>query len=331
VDSILVSVIIPLYNGSKYIDEATKSVIAQSHEHWELILVDDGSNDDSMLRAKKWEKVDSRISVLQHTNAKHKGVSASRNLGISKAKGKYVALLDSDDVWYACKLEKQLPLLIQNPSVGLIYSKAKIIYADNDSIQEQNHEKLRVGTAYGKGKPGKRINPFREILYKDFDVPTSTVIFNKELARQCGCFDESLSYVEDTLLFYLLAEKGSIYFVDEVLASYRIHGHQWNARTDSKTKITRRLLLYNKLLEKANQGHQDAISYHAVNIGLRKIVRYYLFYPGRDLFFVLKSYKELWHFKDVLFIHKIYSLLMFFFELLIIPARITYQHIKHRR
>ena len=105
----LVSVVMPVYNCEKYLAAAVESVISQTYENWELILVDDCSTDRSGALADRWSSSDSRISVVH--NRRNSGVSISRNNGVKAAKGGWVAFLDSDDAWTPEKLEKQIAVV----------------------------------------------------------------------------------------------------------------------------------------------------------------------------------------------------------------------------
>lgn len=104
----LVSVVMPSYNSEKYIPEAIHSVIAQTYENWELLIIDDGSTDSTANIVKQFSDIDSRITL--YSNSKNMGVALTRNKGMDLAKGSWIALLDSDDVWHKDKLEKQLEL-----------------------------------------------------------------------------------------------------------------------------------------------------------------------------------------------------------------------------
>ena len=104
----LVSVVMPSYNAEKYISEAIQSVIAQIYENWELLIIDDCSTDSTANIVKQFSDVDSRITL--YSNPKNMGVALTRNKGMNLAKGSWIALLDSDDVWHKDKLEKQIEL-----------------------------------------------------------------------------------------------------------------------------------------------------------------------------------------------------------------------------
>ncbi len=108
----LVSVVMPAYNASRFIDSAISSVMAQSYPCWELIVVDDGSSDGTQARVEKYVRKCSKIRLIQHrTNC---GPAAARNTGMENANGYYIAFLDSDDLWHSKKLEKQIQFMESN-------------------------------------------------------------------------------------------------------------------------------------------------------------------------------------------------------------------------
>ncbi|MFL9650016.1 glycosyltransferase family 2 protein [Exiguobacterium chiriqhucha] len=107
-DSELISIIMPAYNSANHIKQAINSVLDQSYKHWELIVIDDGSRDSTKSVIELEEKKDPRIRL--YVNSNNKGVSETRNKGVNLAKGKWIAFLDSDDMWHPEKLEQQLKL-----------------------------------------------------------------------------------------------------------------------------------------------------------------------------------------------------------------------------
>lgn len=122
----LVSVLMPAYNAEKYIEKAIASVLAQTYENWELLILDDGSADRTTEIAKKMEQMDARIRLLR--NPQNMGVAETRNCGLELAHGEWIALLDSDDIWRRDKLEKQLRLAEQ--------SGAEVIYCSYALVGE---------------------------------------------------------------------------------------------------------------------------------------------------------------------------------------------------
>ncbi len=120
-----VSVVMPAYNAEAYIEAAVRSVLRQTWTEFELIVVDDCSQDTTAKIVKRLAKEDGRITLLQ--NARNSGVSASRNAGVAHANGEWIAFLDSDDLWREDKLEKQLALLEQHPDAVLSYTASAFI------------------------------------------------------------------------------------------------------------------------------------------------------------------------------------------------------------
>ncbi|MBQ5484196.1 MAG: glycosyltransferase family 2 protein [Lachnospiraceae bacterium] len=119
----MVSIITPCWNGEKYIAETMDSVLAQTYTNWEMIVVDDGSSDGSADLVRSYEKKDARIRLICQENA---GSAAARNHGIKEAKGRYIALLDADDVWEENFLEEQLKLMAQKDA-ACVYSSYRLM------------------------------------------------------------------------------------------------------------------------------------------------------------------------------------------------------------
>jgi len=118
----VVSVVMIFLNGEKYIREAIESIVDQTFNSWELLLVDDGSTDSSTQIAQAYaSRFPGRMVYLDHETHCNRGMSASRNLGIRHGRGRYVAFLDADDVWLPCKLERHVALMEEYPDTGMIY------------------------------------------------------------------------------------------------------------------------------------------------------------------------------------------------------------------
>src|SRR3990167_7462919 len=151
-DKPLVSVIMPFLNAEKFIGEAIDSVFAQTYTSWELLPVDDGSSDGSTRIALDYnERNPERVRYLEHDRHMNKGTSASRNLGIRNAKGKYIATLDDDDVWLPNKLQQQVEIMESNPEIGMVYGNTKDWHGwtgDPLDIQRDfyRHDKIQKNT-----------------------------------------------------------------------------------------------------------------------------------------------------------------------------------------
>ena len=127
----LVSIITPLYNGERFVAQTIESVLAQTYPHWEMIIINDGSKDNSEAIVQKYTEQDARIQLVSQPNA---GSAAARNNGIRRASGRYIALLDADDLWEPFFLESQLHLMQK--------TGALLVYGSHKRIDDKNQECL---------------------------------------------------------------------------------------------------------------------------------------------------------------------------------------------
>ncbi len=122
----LVSIITPFLNTENFFEECIESVLKQTYNNWELMLIDDGSSDKSSDIARQYAAVyPDKIYYFEHENHENRGASASRNLGIKNSRGEYIAFLDSDDIYMPLKLQDQVPLLTAQPEAGMLYSSTE--------------------------------------------------------------------------------------------------------------------------------------------------------------------------------------------------------------
>jgi glycosyltransferase involved in cell wall biosynthesis len=144
----LISVVCCFYNERQFLEEAIESVLSQSYDHWELILVDDGSSDESVMIAKDYAaRYPDRIFYIHHSFHQNKGLSASRNAGIKKSNGMYVAFIDADDVWLPGKLQFQLNIFKNNPGVTVTLEAS--LYWNSWRGNKQPDEIIEVGVREG--------------------------------------------------------------------------------------------------------------------------------------------------------------------------------------
>lgn len=184
----LVTVIMPVYNAGSFLAEAIESVLNQTYRNLELLLIDDCSRDDSLGIAFEYEKKDSRVRVLR--NEVNQGVAKTRNYGVKEAKGAYIALLDSDDVWHPEKLERQLQLLEQE--------KAELAYCSYDFMDE-------TGKAILKPFRVPEKTDFNRMLFEN-DIGCSTVMIRSNVFKQ-HLFNPDC-YHEDYALWMEMLQSG---------------------------------------------------------------------------------------------------------------------------
>jgi len=188
-----VSVIIPAYNAAGFISETLQSVFAQTYRDFETIVVNDGSPDTATLEAVLRPFFD-RLVYLQQENH---GVSAARNTGIHAAKGRYVAFLDSDDLWEPGFLEAQVGLLERDPSLDLVYADGLIFGDTRDN-----------GRTFMEVFPSRGEVNFESLLLRRCAPLTSTVVVRREAVLEVGGFDEAIRTSEDHDLWLRLAVAG---------------------------------------------------------------------------------------------------------------------------
>lgn len=203
----LVSVVIPYYNNENTIVRAIKSVLSQTYTEIELILINDGSTDNSYNLVNEFiEKNESKISLV-NLEQENLGPSVARNKGILLAKGIYVAFLDADDTWEKEKLEIQVNLLNKNPKIDMLGCNFYInIQSEDDKIKKY----------FVKDKL-KKIS-FNAMLYKHF-YATPCVIVKKSVLLEVGMFNENQKYMEDSLLFTQIARDYEAYMSNDFLVN----------------------------------------------------------------------------------------------------------------
>src|SRR5689334_12542250 len=135
-----VSVVMIFLNAEKFIREAIESIIAQEYRDWELMLVDDGSGDGSTLIARRYaEDHPGRIQYIDHEEHANRGMSASRNAGIRRSRGRYIAFLDADDVWLPQKLRRQVEILESHPDAVMVYGASRYWHSWSETPEREDH------------------------------------------------------------------------------------------------------------------------------------------------------------------------------------------------
>ena len=202
-----VSVIIPTYNRAHLIGRAIKSVLNQTYQDFELIIVDDGSTDNIEDIIRQFQEKDKRIKYIKHD--KNKGASAARNTGIKNSKGKYIAFQDSDDEWFPNKLEKQMKIFKkESPNLGIVYTGFYRI-KDSEKKYIPSHEIVK-----------KEGSIYEELLKGNF-ITTQSILVRKECFKKVGIFDENLPRLQDWELVMRLSKYYDFECIDEpLLISY---------------------------------------------------------------------------------------------------------------
>ncbi len=221
----LVSVINIFFNAEKYFVETIESVIAQTYDNWELLLVDDGSTDKSTQIALDYAaKYPEKIRYLQHPEHKNVGKSSSRNLGINNAKGDYIALLDADDIFLPPKFEKQVAILESHPEAGMVYGPTLYWYSWTGNKSDQQRDSFaKLGV-----EPNNLFDP--PTLLTLYLTDTSTVptpcglLARRDVIVATGGFDERIQHLyEDQVFFAKLCLKAPVFIESGSWDKYRQH------------------------------------------------------------------------------------------------------------
>jgi glycosyltransferase involved in cell wall biosynthesis len=208
-----VSVIMSVWNGQAYLDEAIESVRAQTVTDFDFVIIDDGSTDRTSEMLSTHQARDPRISV---TRRPHSGMVSSFNFASKAARGEYIAHLDADDVSLPDRLEKQLTFMMANPSIGALGGAVRTIWPDGGVIRD---------TAYPTNDAEIRLE-----LAKAFCFCHSALVFRKDVFTSVGGYRTAFEFAEDLDLMLRLAEHCELANLDSVLSLYRIHGNQVCAR-----------------------------------------------------------------------------------------------------
>jgi glycosyltransferase involved in cell wall biosynthesis len=200
-----VSVIIPTYNSVKYVIAATESVLAQTFKDFEIIVVDDGSTDETESVLSLYQN---KIRYIRQPN---NGVAVARNRGIAESRGKYVAFLDADDTWLPNKLERQMNAMRQQTQYQACYSAFTVVDSDLNP--------LGISRSRRHGKALEDLLTCGNIIGS-----ICTVICVRSLFEKVGAFDPALSQCADWDMWVRLAAQTEFLYLDEPLVTYRQHG-----------------------------------------------------------------------------------------------------------
>jgi glycosyltransferase involved in cell wall biosynthesis len=219
-----VSVIMIFLNAEPFLEAAIRSVLAQTYDHWELLLVDDGSSDASTARA-RWAAAHDpeRVHYLEHAHHQNHGMSASRNLGLSRAQGHYVAFLDADDVWVPHTLAEQVSQLASSPEAAMVYGPARWWY----SWTGHPADVARDGLQPLAFPPDRVIEPpqllIRLLQHHQLYTPTG-MLARRTVIDRVGGFDTSFrGLYEDQVLHAKICLEASVLQAQACWYHYRQH------------------------------------------------------------------------------------------------------------
>lgn len=260
----LVSVIIPAYNAAAYVKEAVDSAIAQTYPNKEVIVVDDGSTDGTRAVLEPYIKK----KAIVYLHQENRGLAGARNTGVRSARGEFVALLDSDDIFLPDKLERQVGYLVAHPNCGVCYCDLWHFYDDAPGHM------LKLNYIYYSGD-----EVFPRLLKMNFINPLSVVVRRSEINR-VGLFDETYRRSEDWEYWVRLAYHGVRFcFLPETLAKYRMHkgslSYGWSVKAAEKETVLR---IFKTLRDKMSR--EERRRYHMQKVVWGHTMKLWLTYVG---------------------------------------------------
>lgn len=232
----LVSVIIPLYNQKDFIGEAIESILNQSYSDIEIIVVNDGSNDNPSEVLKKFKK------YIKLINQENKGLAAARNAGIRQSSGEYIQLLDADDFLVKDKIKLQLEF---NEARSSAVSYCEISSYDNDT---------GCSTPRNIGEVKDMFSHLFNFWYP-YPLPVHSLLINKEIFDRFGLFDEDLKAVEDRYYFSKLAFNKVPFDYFQFMGGFR-RLHSRNMNKDKIHIIENIILYYNKIIDEIDEAYE---------------------------------------------------------------------------
>jgi len=236
-----ISAVIPAYNSQDFILDAILSIQRQTHPVDEIIVIDDGSSDDTQ------QIIQNQAKDVIYIRQKNQGPSAARNAGIKIAKSEWIAFLDADDQWTEDKIATQLSTLSLSPELHLIAGDMQEIGLNNEIITQSVLEKHNLLEKFQSNKSLPIKNALAELVTKNF-IPTGTVLVKRTSLIEAGMFNTAIRFGEDLELWAKIASKHPITCLPEILMLRRLHGSNATSCTSlmlaDLVKVMQSIIIY---------------------------------------------------------------------------------------
>jgi len=246
-----ITVVIPTYNRVTFLKDAIDSVLAQTFLDFELIVVDDGSTDDT---PKLLSSYNNKVRVITQTN---QGPSAARNRGIETAKGEWIAFLDSDDVWKPDKLKKQVQFITDNPDTKICQTE-EVWIRNGKRVNPRKKHEMHSGWIYEKCLPLCIVSP-------------SSVMIRQDVFEKVGLFDETMPACEDYDLWLRIAPHYPVFLVrEQLIVKQGGHADQQSRAVESLDRLR-----IKAIVKSIENGHLSDTQYQTALFELNKKCRVY--------------------------------------------------------
>lgn len=224
-----VDIIIPAYNAARYLPAAIESVISQTFDDWRIILVNDGSTDDTAAIASAFQaKLGDKMLVITQANA---GLPAARNAAIRNSSAEFLAILDADDIWLPNRLAESLKAFDARPEVGLSYGLI--------TWMDETGKPLETFAGNPRDAEGKIA---RSIYLRKVELPCPTITFRRKCVEEVGMFDETMRATEDRDMWLRIALRYEVAFIPKVIAYYRTSANSMSGDLNRMFNAQRRFI-----------------------------------------------------------------------------------------
>ncbi|MFZ7813838.1 glycosyltransferase family 2 protein [Acinetobacter lwoffii] len=276
IEDLLISIIIPSYNHEKFVCDSIRSVIDQSYQNIELIVIDDGSTDSSVEKIQELIPLcEKRFTRFEFRHRPNQGLSATLNEALAWTQGEYFSSLASDDIILKDKIKIQSEFLNQNKNCIAVFGGVAVI--DNDSNLVKNRVKKRQ--SYN----------FEKILLLEHDLPATTQLIRSKALKKIGGYDAKVK-IEDWYMWLLLAQEGELCYLPVIFAKYRLHDNNMHKQTslmhDSRMMILNEYqnhILFNKAKKRALWINAFELGLFSKKQSLEKMLSILREYPSEIL------------------------------------------------
>jgi glycosyltransferase involved in cell wall biosynthesis len=283
-----ISVVVPAYNAVRYLGETIDSIIAQTLSSWELVVVDDGSDDDTYLLAEEYARRDPRIRTVQQGNA---GVATARNRGFieTSCSADYVAFLDADDLWLPDALEilveaaETIPRSVGAHGLGQFVDTASRIIRPGE-CEEMCRPRPTLLNGHVVNSPFEAPTTFASLIISGCIVAPGAVLMRRSVVERIQGFDPAFQICADWDMYIRLARYGDLRFVNRVVLSYRQHTNNMSRQRRAQRSEQRRVL--QKALASPENSREQAQAARDAFVAAQR------YYAGDKLRYALRSFRS---------------------------------------
>jgi len=226
-----VSVVIPAYNHDQFVHECIQSILDQTYQDFEIVITDDGSADQTVSKIKEFK--DPRINLYEHHH--NRGAVLAQNHGINQSVGRYIAIMNSDDVWLPAKLEKQVGYLDAHPEIGAVFSQAVFINDAGRVLAPSEYNNFHIFDQENRS----RFAWLNRFFWQGNCLCHPSVLIRRKCYEETGLYTERQANLPDLDMWVRFCLKFDLHILDEKLVNFRIRANKANASGDKLGSLIR--------------------------------------------------------------------------------------------